>query len=132
MDNNYIGKVDAEWVDPKVELPPEMVDIVAIIGNPEYLHVMTFDGESWMGRSGLTLPVPVAWLRIGGPSTAIPREKVQAAVDHMCTFNCRNIGVQNGAWSGRIVMDASLDTIRNHTGITPSGVKDSLTTEVTP
>jgi hypothetical protein len=82
-------------------------------------------------NAAIRISVGAEWLDITD-IPAIPMEKVQEAVDHMCTFNCRNIGVQNGAWSGRIVMDASLDTIRNHTGITPSGVKDSLTTEVTP
>ena len=75
--NNYIGKVDAEWVDPMVELPPE-------------------GWSGWVrnkcgseGFSGLYTRVEcwtdgwfVAWLRIGGPSTAIPRGQVQAAVDH--------------------------------------------------
>jgi len=113
--NNYIGKVDAEWVDPAVELPPELVDVTAIIGSPAYLHVMQYNGDSWSGRSGLVLPVPVAWLRIGGPTDAIPRAQVQAAVDYMAEVEAQEDGGADFAYQDCI------DAVVHHTGVTPRG-----------
>jgi hypothetical protein len=124
--NNYIGKVDAEWVDPAVELPPELVDVTAIIGSPAYLHVMQYNGDSWSGRSGLVLPVPVAWLRIGGPTDAIPRAQVQAAVDEIDRRVRMGLGGLNAATDpDRIAAceayENCIGLVTNHTGVTPRG-----------
>ena len=93
MDNNYIGKVDAEWVDPKVELPmgvptgptnPPAWEGLADFGDapifPGIQMAHYHDDHGWgVGIDGVR--PPLRWLRIGGPSTAIPREKVQALSD---------------------------------------------------
>ena len=105
--NNYIL---CQWRDAITDPPP---DGWCGIAKRE-------DQHSMLVRSFLLQPGD-QWLDVTD-RPAVAREAVQAAVDEMARFNCRNIGIQNGAWSGRIVLDASLDTIRNHTGITPTEV----------
>jgi hypothetical protein len=70
--DNYIGPIEAEWVDPAVELPPD----------DKIVPVRMRDGllyEGYYNRRGLGLwsssdaeyeIFPIAWLRIGGPLTA--------------------------------------------------------------
>jgi len=71
--NNYIGKVDAEWVDPKVELPPDGWDgLVRTEGDPEAPYGFAYLAGKAL-RPVMRHVCAVAWLRIGGPSTAIPR-----------------------------------------------------------
>ena len=137
MMNNYIGKVEAEWVDPKAELPPDgwqglvkhEIDDDIVRGASFYLNDGVIRDEN---RNRLLYVA--AWLRIGGPSTAIPREKVQAAVDDL--RETRNIFIGHArADSGGCISEGISEAIKivtNHTGVTPSGVKESLTTEVTP
>lgn len=65
--SKIFGKVDAEWVDPAVELPPEYVDEYSVIfenGKQSRLH--------W-ARAGWSHGYPrvVAWLRVGGLSKGI-------------------------------------------------------------
>jgi len=126
--DNYIGKIDAEWVDPRVELPPEGVAVIGYFGTSMFgdqiFPVECINGnwgESYHGPSWACDP-PIRWLRIGGPSTAIPRDlvgQVQAAVDEM---RCAKCGcVRTEAQGGKIF--AMCDDCRC-TGITP--------TEVTP
>jgi len=139
--NNYIGKVDAEWVDPKVELPPdEENDIFTIrMRSGEQLQAIRSSRPGkWFAAIVKELVDDcqvVAWLRIGGPSTAIPREKVQAAVDEAAGDPAARCGCLLEGCSDCDLdagIDYTIDIIADHTGITPSGVKDSLTTEVTP
>jgi hypothetical protein len=82
--NNYIGKVDAEWVDPKVELPP---DGWTGLARREHCAEIT-RGAYWYGgifrdENHNSLLYVGAWLRIGGPSTSILREQVQAKLGQM-------------------------------------------------
>ena len=102
MMNNYIGKVDAEWVDPAVELPTDEELRLVRLATGDEIHAY-FDHycEKWHGL------IVVAWLRIGGPSTAIPREKVQAAVDSIAQWNDT---------------DPALFQIAHFTGIWPTAV----------
>lgn len=83
--DNYIGKIDAEWVDARVELPPDGWHGLIIWKVNGDLRIGHWIGMEWRspGAEPFTyyLSEIVAWLRIGGPSTAIPRERVQAAVD---------------------------------------------------
>ena len=71
---NYIGKIDAEWVDPAVELPPNGYGIV-VRNSDGGISLAEWHNSPW------PLTRWVAWLRIGGPSTDIPRAQVQAAAD---------------------------------------------------
>jgi hypothetical protein len=111
--DQYIGKVDAEWVDPAVELPPDGWEGMVIFSDGT-------TGPTWRENSAFDEEYAVAaWLRIGGPSTAIPREKVQAAVDRIrgCSDVLRREGYEP------IGHDNALMHIANSTGITPSGVQ---------
>lgn len=78
-DINYIGPVEAEWVDPKVELPPEG----SIIIKNTFGDVRPAD---W-----IECPWPfdrwVAWLRIGGPSDAIPHCKCDQLIPGLDAIN---------------------------------------------
>ena len=112
--NNYIGKVDAEWVDPKVELPPDGWCGMCKSGSVSLFYAR-WVGRKWTDQD-LLFRDPTAWLRIGGPSTAIPRERVQAAVDHL--YECEAQADGGGDWAFR----EALDSIDHHTGITPSEV----------
>lgn len=118
---NYIGKVDAEWVDPAVELPEE--GWYTVRWHSGQVARSSFDGQKW------GYPSVSAWLRIGGPSTDIPRAKVQAAVDEMVKLNqlgkiCIN-GESRGCEGCALAMYPvqlcrSLACIAHHTGITPT------------
>ena len=117
--DNYIGKVEAEWVDPVVELPEQGHGII-VRNSDGGVSLAEWHNSPWpMGRW-------VAWLRIGGPSDAIPREAVQAAVDEIggslgsCCQECDAANAE------------SLAAIERHTGVTPSVVKDSLMTQEAP
>ncbi len=72
---NYIGKIEAEWVDPAVELPEE--GWYTVRWHSGQVATSSFDGQKW------GYPSVSAWLRIGGPSTDIPREQAQKAVDEL-------------------------------------------------
>jgi hypothetical protein len=72
--DNYIGKIEAEWVDPAVELPPDGWRGLAINSDGDVVYATAHVPR-------VLLSCLVAWLRISGPSDAIPREAVQAAVD---------------------------------------------------
>jgi hypothetical protein len=136
--NNYIGKVDAEWVDPAVELPPE--------GEWVHTEVGYWDGaiEPMMNfiRCGLWNEgadlidaekiFVLRWLRIGGPTDAIPRAQVQAAVDEMKRRyqhgeNC--INGEDGSCEGcnlyrfQFPHCKSFACIERFTGVTPSEVQ---------
>ena len=121
--NNYIGRVDAEWVDPAVKLPPEKWPVMCRSGTVRFFSACYIDGY-WYDDHGLFCD-PIAWLRVGGPSTAIPREKVQAAVDELSAsistckchcFDCENCNCDDGTrWD--------LAIMRKCTGITPSEVQ---------
>ena len=106
--NNYIGKVDVEWVDPKVR-PPQNGSYFVRWHSGETGYSSYHEGE-W------GYPAVAAWLRVGGPSTAIPREQVQAAVDHL--YECEEQADGGGDWAFR----EALDSIDHHTGVTPSEV----------
>lgn len=89
--DNYIGKIEAEWVDPAEETPMEvptgsinppawegLADFGEAPINPGLQFCAYHDDHGWsVGIDGM--PFPLRWLRIGGPSDAIPREAVQAA-----------------------------------------------------
>lgn len=85
--NNYIGKIDAEWVDPAVELPPDgWRGMIVWKGNGEQ-RMGHWSGMEWRSPGAepfrYYLNEIVAWLRIGGPTDAVPRAAVQAAVDRL-------------------------------------------------
>ena len=113
MKDNYIGKVDAEWVDPAVELPPDEDLRLVRLATGDEIHAY-FDHycEKWHGLD------VVAWLRIGGPSMAIPREKVQAAVDHAkrVRLEFNEIGRQDMANA----FCRAEEIFRHYTGVTPT------------
>ena len=114
--NNYIGKVDAEWVDPNVELPPQRWRGTCR-HKSGYVHSCVYDsGTFYLSGTGIPADEPLAWLRVGGPSTAIPRAAVQAAVDHL--YECEEQADGGGDWAFR----EALDSIDHHTGVTPSEV----------
>jgi hypothetical protein len=81
--DNYIGPINAEWVDPSVEFPPD----------DKIVPVRMRDGllyEGYYNRRGLGLwsssdaeyeIFPIAWLRIGGPSTA--NDQLRAALSRI-------------------------------------------------
>jgi len=125
---NHIGKIDAEWVDPKVELPPDRWE-----GPVNYdEHAMRREGR-WLffTRSGalVSFGSPWRWLRIGGPSTAIPREQVQAAANeihekaHYWMGECQHEAPYHevGDMYGGIAkgLKTAMDIIRRQTGIEP-------------
>jgi hypothetical protein len=63
--DNYIGKVDAEWVDPVVELPEQGHGII-VRNSDGGVSLAEWHNSPWpMGRW-------VAWLRIGRPSVSSP------------------------------------------------------------
>jgi hypothetical protein len=125
--NNYIGKVDAEWVDPAVELPPdEENDIFTIrMRSGEQLQAIRSSRPGkWFAAIVKELVDDcqvVAWLRIGGPSTAIPMEQVQAAVDRIGrSVNMPNIHPEDHAITKG--MHYCLFALKQETGVTPSEV----------
>lgn len=65
--DNYIGKIDAEWVDPGVSVPHDgWVGDCRIEGTTETFRLSYEDGDFiWCG-SPQTKRVR-AWLRLGGP-----------------------------------------------------------------
>jgi hypothetical protein len=115
--DNYIGKVDAEWVDPVVELPEQGHGII-VRNSDGGVSLAEWHNSPWpMGRW-------VAWLRIGGPSDAIPREAVQAAVLEMRG---------EPPW-GCDTWEHALDILQAHCGIEaePSGTEDSSVAQEAP
>lgn len=125
--DNYIGKVDAEWVDPVVELPEQGNGII-VRNTDGGVSLAEWHNSPWpMGRW-------IAWLRIGGPSDAIPRAKVQAAVDLMEKQRKIMASTPSATDYNEAYADGLIDyhmEIKRHTGVTP-GVKDSLTTQEAP
>ena len=117
-DINYIGPINAEWVDPKVEWPPDgWHGPVLICQEVEAVTIYTnqrkwFDG--WFS----------AWLRVGGPSDTIPRAQVQAAVDAL--RGAAEYDRSKGEYEDRPYLvaladgiDEALDIMAYHTGVTP-------------
>ena len=81
----FFGKIDAEWMDPKTEMPPDgWYGMIIWRGVPE-MRSAKWNGKDW--QSADVEPFlyykseVVAWMRLGGQSDAIPREKVQALAD---------------------------------------------------
>jgi hypothetical protein len=108
--DNYIGKIEAEWVDPAVELPPDGWRGLAINSDGDVVYATAHVPRVLLGCL-------VAWLRIGGPSDAIPRAKVQAAVDEIKRIRTQTVyGYQATG------LDIALDELRDHTGVTPTEV----------
>ena len=135
MNNNYIGKVDAEWVDPVVELPPDGCRVVCLVNAGARPYTFRCERGDWIDDDGL-LRVPAAWLRIGGPSTAIPHEKAQEAVDRIDRLAHMGLtGTIAAEDPERVAASEAyancIGVMEKITGITPSVVKESLTTEVT-
>jgi hypothetical protein len=119
MMNNYIGKVDSEWVDPKVELPPDQRVYRVRLSGGEECHTGYSIEHGWNGAC------VVAWLRIGGPSTAIPREMVQAAlIDIAATADGNAHTAMTYLHASRIVTE--------HTGVTSSDHLRDATKKVKP
>ena len=68
--NNYIGKIDAEWVDPAVELPPDNLVCLAT----------DMVGRMWIsGGPDRRLQPGDRWLRLGGPSSEPETERMRLA-----------------------------------------------------
>lgn len=142
---NYIGKIDAEWVDPRMETPmgvptgstnPPAWEGLADFGeapiNPGLQFCTYHDDHGWsVGIDGM--PFPLRWLRIGGPSTDIPRAQVQAAVDeiaHERSISHKGLLLSEmGAPAEKFhegrksAFGCSVSLIKNHTGIMPREVQ---------
>lgn len=110
--DNYIGKIEAEWVDPAVELPEQGHGII-VRNSDGGVSLAEWHNSPWpTGRW-------VAWLRIGGPVDTVPRAKVQAAVDDIRDFlkipsNNKIARAQDQGAS------LALSSVARHTGITPT------------
>jgi hypothetical protein len=115
--DNYIGKIEAEWVDPAVELPPDGWRGLAINSDGDVVYATAHVPRVLLGCL-------VAWLRISGPSDAIPREAVQAAVLEMRG---------EPPW-GCDTWEHALDILQAHCGIEaePSGTEDSSVAQEAP
>jgi|GEM_PF-4209091 len=115
------------WRDA-ISDPPEDGKAILLHGaNADELLVAYRRGTSWHEWEGLCIRIDPGdqWLDITD-IPAVPRSKVQAAlIDIICTAD--------GCGNAMSYLHA-VDIIRDHTGITPSVVKGSLTTEteVTP
>lgn len=118
---NYIGPIEAEWVDRAVELPPDgWRGMIVWKGNGEH-RMGHWSGREWRSPGAepflYYLNEIVAWLRIGGPSDAVPRAKVQAAVDEITKYADEIPGTRCARglrWARHL--------IATHTSVTPSGV----------
>jgi len=104
--SNYIGKVDAEWVDPAVELPPDEELRRVRLATGDEIHAY-FDHycEKWHGL------IVVAWLRIGGPSTAI--QDREAEIWNDLVESCREIVGYDGDLATKMAARAILDQMRH-------------------
>jgi hypothetical protein len=123
--DNYIGKVDAEWVDPVVELPEQGHGII-VRNSDGGVSLAEWHNSPWpMGRW-------VAWLRIGGPSDAIPREAVQAAVDEMDRI-AYLVGTHPKALRGmHLKRWQDLSIMQQLTGVTPSVAEEPSVAQEAP
>lgn len=119
---NYIGKIEAEWVDPAVELPPDEWHGSIMLhecGDYESLSEGFFARGKMRSLYNTGIVRYTAWLRIGGPVDTVPRAKVQAAVDDIRDFlkipsNNKIARAQDQGAS------LALSSVARHTGITPT------------
>ena len=131
-DINYIGPVNAEWVDPAMDLPPkfERVMIKARFMKESFVYI---ECELRHGRwedshdQDWTSEV-IAWLRIGGPSDSISRAQVQAAVDAL--RGAAKYDRIKGKYEDQPYLvalaegiDEAREIVTQHTGVTPTEVE---------
>jgi len=116
----FIGKIEAELVDPNVELPPD---------GWKGLVIWKFNGEERMGFwSGMEWRSPgenpflyylseiAAWLRIGGPLTVVLREAVkrrEAEIWNDLVESCEEIVGYDGDLASKMAGEAILDKMRH-------------------